>query len=104
MPGDKSDFNAMQEEALRRMREMQKRSRTAVSPNTERASLHPETRETPKKAGEPGPSREQRDPIGTLLGDFKIDPEKAMILLMLLILYRNKADMKLLLALGYLLM
>ena len=31
------------------------------------------------------------------------DPEKVLILLMLFVLYKNKADIKLLLALGYLL-
>ena len=69
------DFNTMQEEALRRMREMQKRSKTSVNPGAEQ-----------------------------IRGEDHEKNEKAMLLLMLMILYKNKADMKLILALCYLLM
>lgn len=109
------DFNRMQEEALARLREMQRRSRTAVNqPRHETPPPPPPEPEPPKFS--PPPQRQrplsappQRQPSLTpdifknLLGDMKIDSEKALILLMLYVLYKNKADMKLLLALGYLL-
>ncbi len=91
------DFNTMQEEALARLREMQKRSRTAVN-KSEPAPQHQQN-----EKHQPEPRRNNTDPLKSLLGDFKIDSEKALILLMLFVLYKNKADIKLLLALGYLL-
>lgn len=112
------DFNRMQEEALARLREMQKRSRTAV--NMPGQSAKKETPHEPEKpqreranvgagnananVGNAPQVRQRPDPLRALLGDIKIDPEKALILLMLLVLYKNKADIKLLAALGYLLM
>lgn len=45
------------------------------------------------------------DIIKSILGDgIKLDSEKLLILMMLYVLYKNKADAKLLLALGYLLL
>lgn len=107
-------FNQMQEEALARLREMQKRSRTAV--NRPHPAPPPPPPEPPHR--DPEPHRENhihsnarphqggappQDILKNLLGDMKIDSEKALILLMLFVLYKNKADLKLLLALGYLL-
>lgn len=40
--------------------------------------------------------------IGKFLKDFQIDEEKLLILLLIYVLYKNGADIKLLLALGYL--
>lgn len=113
----------MQEEALARLREMQRRSRTAVNQPRPQQS-HP----SPPPLHEPDPPQHQHqhqhqppqrqhvqnqpphkqsgppaDFFKNLLGDTKIDSEKALILIMLYVLYKNKADMKLLLALGYLL-
>ena len=111
------DFNRMQEEALNRLREMQKRSRTAVNqprpqpppppppehdpPNHNRDHGHTQShpQSSPSQVKTPA-----QDVLKSILGDVKIDSEKALILLMLFVLYKNKADMKLLLALGYLLM
>ena len=42
--------------------------------------------------------------LGGNLGDIKIDEEKALIGLLIYILYKQGADIKLLLALGYLLL
>ena len=42
--------------------------------------------------------------IGAKLGEKKIDEEKALIGLLIYILYKQGADIKLLLALGYLLL
>lgn len=96
----------MQEEALRRMREMQKRSRTAVnSPEQPKSNPPHESQSPPKQPQAQNPRPPQgADIIASLLGDVKPDPEKLMILLMLFVLYKNKADMKLILALAYLLM
>lgn len=107
-----SEFNRMQEEALARLRDMQRRSRTAVnqprpqsSPSPEPPPPQPQPQPRPQIQSRP-PERQQSPPTDifkSLLGDMKIDSEKALILLMLFVLYKNKADMKLLLALGYLL-
>ena len=98
------DFNRMQEEALSRLREMQKRSKTAVNRPQPEQPPPPEPRPRPaqqrQSPRQPAPSA---DPLRALLGDIKIDSEKALILLMLFVLYKNNADLKLLLALGYLL-
>lgn len=84
-----SQFTKMQEDALRRVMEMQQRSRNAVS-------------------GEPPPSptppQKPQNVLGSLFGGIKIDEEKALIALLIYILYKNGADIKLLLGLAYLLL
>lgn len=100
------DFNRMQEEALARLREMQSRSRTAVNRPKEAQSAPPppQRQAGAQRPQHPQPQPAQRQDIfKSLFGDVKIDSEKALILLMLFVLYRNNADIKLLLALGYLL-
>ena len=92
------DFNRMQEEALNRLREMQRRSRTAVN---QPKPPQPEPKPQPQQPKPQSPPRP--DALKSLFGDVKIDSEKALILLMLFVLYKNNADLKLLLALGYLL-
>ncbi len=92
------DFNRMQEEALARLREMQKRSRTAVN------TPPPPPPSPPPQPHRQGGGQVASPPPKPLFSDFKIDSERALILLMLFVLYKNKADIKLLLALGYLLM
>lgn len=116
-----ADFNRMQEEAMQRLREMQSRSRTAVNRPREspppqqgqrQSSQHGSQQSNWQNRQEPRPNLQQnfqqssqqtKDPLKALLSDMKIDSEKAMILLILFILYKNKSDPKLLLALGYLL-
>ena len=105
------DFNRMQEEALRRMREMQSRSRTAVNrpspphepapPPSHGGGQHQHRHQVQQDMGQHTNSN-TTDVLKSILGDVKIDSEKALILLMLFVLYKNKADLKLLLALGYL--
>ncbi len=101
------DFNRMQEEALARLREMQSRSRTAVNrPKEAQSAPPPPQRQTgAQRPQQPRPAQpaQRQDIFKSLFGDVKIDSEKALILLMLFVLYRNNADIKLLLALGYLL-
>ena len=98
----REEMMAMQKDAEKRVREMQERSRNIVL-------------NEPPPPPPPPPPKPQPQPIhnetpvnkGFLEGlfpDIKIDEEKALIIFLLIILARNGADMKMLLALGYLLM
>jgi hypothetical protein len=98
----------MQREAINRVREMQKKSQSYVSPdtastvNTVSTANAVDIPDTADKA-----SGERRSGTGTRelfnIGGIKIDEEKALIALLIYILYKNNADMKLILGLGYLL-
>ena len=101
---DDNNFTTMQEEAIRRVREMQRRSRSIVgaSPNSEPAP--PKAEETHRTQKAPQSSSLLSGLLGGNLGDIKIDEEKALIGLLIYILYKQGADIKLLLALGYLLL
>ena len=91
----------MRRDAIRRVQEMQRRSKALVSPE-----------EAPKPSG----GRPAPDLLGSLLGGgskhgelfdlagIHIDEEKALIGMLIYILYKQGADIKLLLALGYLLL
>ena len=91
---DSSDkeLSAMRREALKRMQDMQRRA-------------------MPLSGGDAAkqPAPRQQETAGGLLsagltGKLPIDEEKAMIAMLIYILYKQGADIKLLLALGYLLM
>ena len=87
MASSDSNFSKMQEDAMRRVLEMQQRSRDVVVPNEEKS--------------------EKSEPIGDiegLLGGIKIDEEKALIAMLIFILYKQGADIKLLMGLAYLLL
>lgn len=99
----REEMMAMQKDAERRVREMQERSKSLVA------------NDPPPPPPPPPPPQPQPQPIhnethankGFLEGlfpDIKIDEEKALIIFLLIILARNGADMKMLIALGYLLM
>lgn len=124
-----SDFRSMQEEAVKRVMEMQRRSRSYTQEggmngtgNTSGMSNSSGTTNTagavglngvsglntPSGAdnsggGQNGGHAEKNGALFNLAG-IQIDEEKAMIALLIYILYKNKADMKLLLGLGYLLL
>ena len=124
-----SDFRSMQEEAVKRVMEMQRRSRsytqeggmngTGNTGGTGNSSGTTNTAgavglngvsglNTPSGAdnsggGQNGGHAEKKGALFNLAG-IQIDEEKAMIALLIYILYKNKADMKLLLGLGYLLL
>ncbi len=85
-------FRSMQEEAVRRVMEMQRRAQSYTSP--------PDTPDTPDEpaSGVKLPA----DPLKELTG-LDLDEEKALIGLLIYILYKNGADFKLLLGLRYLL-
>ncbi|EGC04173.1 hypothetical protein [Ruminococcus albus] len=85
-----ANFGKMQEEAVRRVMEMQQRSRSAVG--GDRQTTPPPQKDPPN------------DIFGGLLGGIKLDEEKALIALLIYILHKNGADIKLLLGLAYLLL
>ena len=100
----REEMMAMQKDAERRVREMQERSKSLVASEPPPPPPPP----PPKPQTQPQPIHNET-PVnkGFLEGiftDIKIDEEKALIIFLLIILARNGADMKMLLALGYLLM
>lgn len=118
-----SDFRSMQEEAVKRVMEMQRRSRSytqeggmsgmgnsSETANTAGAvglngvsGLNTQSVADNSGGGQNGGHAEKKGALFDLAG-IPIDEEKAMIALLIYILYKNKADMKLLLGLGYLLL
>ena len=106
------EFTKMQREALARLHEMQRRSKSMVSQAAEPQqnsshSQNPAGRFPPNgSSGQQGQNSRPPDGITGLIKSFvvELDADRVLILMMLLILYKNKADIKLLLALGYLLM
>ena len=86
---DNDDLKTMQEEAVRRVREMQKRSQSYIG----------QSEEPP-----PAPPPEAKPAPLLDIAGIKLDEEKALIGLLMYVLYKNEADMKLILALGYLLL
>ncbi len=97
----REEMMAMQKDAERRVREMQERSKSLVAND-------PPPPPPPPPKPQPQPIHNET-PVNKgfsegLFPDIKIDEEKALIIFLLIILARNGADMKMLLALGYLLM
>lgn len=117
---DGKSFSSMQEEAIRRVREMQKRSRSIVGGEGHSEPAPPyESAEGGRHDNNAQPEKvpdQHGVPLsvpffgggkgGGLfdLGGVRIDEEKAMIALLIYILYKQGADVKLLLGLGYLLL
>ncbi len=92
----------MQQDALNRLREMQRRSKTVIEPQPDPVpesiaseAIAPMRQSMPQQ-------NQQTDIFSGLLGN--IGQDKLLLLLILYLLYKNKADMKLLLAIGYLLL
>ncbi len=96
MPDNTDDMKTMQEEAVRRVREMQKRSQSYIG--------QPPPPPVPEQEPPPPPAPPKPPPPLLDLAGIKLDEEKALIGLLIYVLYKNDADMKLLLALGYLLL
>ncbi len=113
----------MQEEAVKRVREMQKRSRSIVNGENKSAEANSAPHAPPPPSPRKAAAKSRPDPIRSLIGGLtggnasaphkgelfniggiKIDEEKAMIGLLIYILYKQGSDVKLLLALGYLLL
>ncbi len=92
------DFSTMQEEAVRRVQEMQKRSRSMAEGAVPVQPENSVSLEDNAKSEKPKASRELFK-----LSGIEIDEEKALIGLLIYILYKQGADLKLILGLGYLL-
>lgn len=101
-------FSTMQEEAIRRVREMQRRSKSIVGdePAPAFASREPDTKGSAPPDGLSAAKTGKSGVLGGLfdMGGVKLDEEKALIGILIYILYKQGADIKLLLALGYLLL
>ena len=109
----------MQEEAVKRVKEMQKRSRNVIETPHEPEEKNSDSNAVSNENQNAGTNK-QSPPLssilGTLmgnsrksgelfnLGNIKIDEEKALIGMLIYILYKQNSDIKLLLALGYLLL
>lgn len=105
---NKDELDSMRQDALRRMREMQKR---AMPSGEDTGGGRP-------SSGPQGISGSRQNGPGSLLrgilpsaaggglgtAGIELDEEKAMILMLIYILFKQGADIKLLLALGYLLL
>lgn len=92
-------FTTMQEEAIRRVREMQQRSQSFVPPH----EAEPTRQQQPTSSSPQEHKPESKNPLLDIAG-INIDEEKALIGLLIYILYKNGAEIKLLLGLGYLLL
>ena len=85
------NLNRMQREAIERAREMHRRASALVAPPApEKTESSAEQKSTPKELFD--------------LGSIKIDEEKALIGMLIYIIYKNGGDFKLLLGLLYLLL
>ena len=108
---DEAQFDRMRQEAIARAREMQRRAQIPINFSNNSNSEHrsESTPPPPPPAPEPPANTQQQGGIGGILSsilghDTKIDEEKALIGMLIYILYKNGADVKLMLALGYLLL
>ena len=105
-----SDIEHMREDALRRTREMHSRARGTGS-REQRRNSDSEPRESVDVQAEtvkalPLKEKESSESsfFGGILPNMKVDGDTLLIMLLIIILANEGADMKLLLALGYILM
>lgn len=129
-----NDFSSMQQEALKRVHEMQQRSKNIINsnppPNTNHQEPHPTPANNQPKNNVPhhhnhnennhkkqsgslqglldgllntGEKKSEKGELFNIAG-IDIDEEKALIGMLIYILYKQGSDIKLLLALGYLLL
>ena len=99
------DMMAMQRDAVRRVREMQRRANEKLHPP------HPAPPQSPPPARPPAPppggggppAGVPADGLSAFLGRMELDQEKIMLLLLIVLLLREGADTRLILALCYLL-
>lgn len=115
--GPYSNFQSLQEDAIRRAREMQARAHLSpYGPPAQREEPHPRAEQMPIHepgpepappagpfpAPDPAPAQEPGDPEDGLLDFLLKDNERTLIWVLLLILLQEKADTALILALMYL--
>lgn len=102
-----ADINSMRRDALRRTREMHSHALRQSEQVQEKAPPLQDIHDTECKT-QPKPPKKQNNPINTLLSGLftggKIDNDKIIIILLIILLAREGADLKLLIALGYILM
>ncbi|HIV11212.1 MAG TPA: hypothetical protein IAD28_05935 [Candidatus Faeciplasma avium] len=107
---DSPEFGRMQEEALSRLREMQRRSRAMVGDNQAKSGSAPLPGGALSGAEKTHAGDNKREPLSAgplgflrdILGDsFELDADRLLLLLIIFMLYKNGADIKLLIALGY---
>lgn len=116
MPANQNseDMQRMQQEAVRRVREMQARAQH-LRPETaqRREPSEPEQHHVPRQgehtnndhreSAPPVPAGPPRPPVGGIFQSLMKDSDQTLILILLLLLMENEADMELLFALMYLL-
>ena len=103
-----SEMDRMQQEAIRRVQEMHARARRAAE--VAKHDAQTSGREEPKQPAaqaDPSPNRAQGEinlpgPAGDILKNLMQDSERTLILLLILLLVGEEADMGLVLALMYL--
>lgn len=113
---DTRQMNRMRQEAIRRSQEMHKRSMVSASHYSQGSSfsgdLPPKESRTenekieikPDSAGIKYRKESQLSELVDSIFQGKIDSDKLMILLLMIILIKEGADLKLILALGYILL
>lgn len=101
MANDYSDMSRMQQDAIRRVQEMQSRAQQNI-----RSGTREPPREPPR---EPEPPRNElvtehhaENPLSDIFGSLMQDKERTLILVLLLLLVDEKADTSLIFALMYL--
>lgn len=93
------DYGSMQSEAQRRVADMQRRSSEAVRGTPITAEMPPPVQPTASDKKLPGPTAEKH-----IENEKKPDAEKTLILMLLVLLVSEKADISVILALLYLLL
>lgn len=103
-------FSQMQLDALERMRDMQRRSKSLVfeappSEKSERRTESSSQKTNHVHSSSPNNQHTNSSHTADILSNISssIDSERLLILLILFILYKNNADLKLIIALAYLL-
>ena len=122
MPYSQSDINNMRQDALRRTREMHRQSRNSnvqaaipievkeSEPEKETVAEEIKQEQFKKAIDTPKQNKKGGNFIGNILSDIlgseggKLDSDKIIIIALIFILAKEGADLKLLLALGYILM
>lgn len=111
-----SQLEKMQKEAYERVSQMHKRSQEMVGSSQQSPTKEPSVEKPAPTSSSDNKTHQQNglnDILSTLfpqsnnlsnMWDFKIDEEKALIGIIIYILAKNKADPKLLIGLGYLLL
>ncbi len=102
-----SEFSSMQQDAIQRVREMQRKARERLEESNRMAAAVPPPAPVRQAAAPPPQAAGQRNPPALpfqgLLDSLGMDGETALILILLLLLLNEGADRMVILALVYLL-